>query len=71
MDTANLAAPFPLRAAPLPRTFTIRRATSTKGGETARRLLLALAGPANTAPSWRPKNPSRHRPSPSSPEQPD
>ena len=62
MDTANFAAPFPVRATLRPRTFTTPTTAATEGGGTYRRLLRALAGPASTAPFYRPQDPRRHRP---------
>ena len=62
MDTAYFAAPFPVRA--IPRTRTSTTPTTTAAHRRAyRRLLHALAGPANTAPFFRPQDPRRHQPS--------
>jgi hypothetical protein len=64
MDTANFAATLPLRATPRSRTRSTSMTTPSAGGGTRRRLLRALAGPANTAPFHRPNNARRQRPSP-------
>ena len=62
MDTACFAAPFPVRAISRTQTFTTPTTTAAHR-RSYRRLLQALAGPANTAPFYRPKDPRRHRPS--------
>ena len=62
MDTANFTAPVPVRATLRPRTFPTPTTAAPKGGGTYLRLLRALAGPASTAPFYRP-DPSR-RPAP-------
>src|SRR4051812_17178780 len=53
MDTANFTAPFPVRATLRPPTT---GTTNGGGGGTYRRLLRALAGPASTAPFYRPQD---------------
>jgi hypothetical protein len=60
MDTAYFAAPFPVRAISRTRTFTASSSTATHR-RAYRRLLHALAGPADTAPFHRPRDPRRHR----------
>lgn len=69
MDTAYVAAPFPVRAMPRTRTFTTPTSTATHRGA-YRRLLHALAGPANTAPFRWPRSPRLPRPSLPSAERP-
>jgi hypothetical protein len=65
MDTANIVAPVPLRVIRRTRTVATPTSFATDGG-THRRLLRALAGPASTAPFYRPQDPRRHhRPPPS------
>jgi hypothetical protein len=66
MDTAIFAAPLPLRATARSRTPSMSLTTPATGRGARRRLLRALAGPANTAPFHQPRNARRHRPSPPS-----
>jgi len=66
MGTAIFAAPLPLRATARSRTPSLSVTTPATGREVRRRLLRALAGPANTAPFHQPRQVRRHRPSPPS-----
>ncbi len=68
MLTATFAAPLPQRATARSRTSSTSMTAPATWGVSRRRLLRALAGPANTAPFHRPRKAQRHRPSPPPPE---
>lgn len=61
MHTGNLVAPAVSRVATLSRAA--NRGTPTVARDRRRRLIQALAGPANTSPFHRPPHTGRHDPS--------